>query len=92
MTLDEKLAQLVSFWVFELMDGHTLSDEKIGRLLSEGIGQNTHYKVTSLMKPASESLQLSMKSAAWVIWDWEEQCSRKCLGSQVPGCRNWPKR
>ena len=34
MTLDEKLAQLYSFWMFDLLDGdHQLSAEKLKALL-----------------------------------------------------------
>lgn len=41
MTLDEKIAQLGSFWSYELLDNGNFSFEKAQNLLKEGIGQIT---------------------------------------------------
>ncbi len=47
MTLDEKIAQLGSFWTHELQVGKGFSHEKAARLLEHGIGQIT--------RPASDT-------------------------------------
>ncbi|HEX9330940.1 MAG TPA: glycoside hydrolase family 3 N-terminal domain-containing protein, partial [Anaerolineales bacterium] len=51
MTLDEKLAQLTSFWFNELLDGQNLSDEKMQALLENGIGQITRVGGSSTLIP-----------------------------------------
>lgn len=51
MTLDEKLAQLGSFWAYEVLDGVTFSPEKAHRLMSYGIGQVTRVGGASNVKP-----------------------------------------
>ncbi len=52
MNLDEKLAQLYSFWIFDLLDGENkLSTGKLGELLSNGIGQITRPGGGSTLEP-----------------------------------------
>ena len=51
MTLDEKLAQLTSFWFHELQDGQDLSDEKARALLANGIGQVSRVGGSSTLTP-----------------------------------------
>ena len=53
MTLDEKLAQLVSFWVHEIQDGRDFSPVKAGSLLANGIGQITRTAGNSTLEPVS---------------------------------------
>jgi beta-glucosidase len=54
MTLDEKLAQLYSYWIFDLMDeAHQLSPQKLKDLLSKGIGQITRAGGASAFDPKS---------------------------------------
>jgi len=54
MTLDEKLAQLYSFWMYDLLEGdHRLSSEKLNKLLSFGIGQITRAGGASAFDPVS---------------------------------------
>lgn len=54
MTLDEKLAQLYSFWIFDLLDGdHQLSSEKLKELLTNGVGQITRAGGASAFDPVS---------------------------------------
>jgi beta-glucosidase len=52
MTLDEKLAQLTSFWFSDLQDGQgKLSDQKIQNLLEHSIGQISRVGGSSTLKP-----------------------------------------
>jgi beta-glucosidase len=54
MTLDEKLAQLISFWVHELIDGQgNPSQEQVNTLLKEGVGQITRPAGASTLGPAA---------------------------------------
>ncbi len=52
MTLDEKIAQLGSYWVYEMLDGSTYSPKKTERLLHNGIGQITRVGGSSNLRPA----------------------------------------
>lgn len=52
MTLDEKVAQLGSFWVYETLDGVTFSPAKAQRLMAHGIGHVTRLGGASNVKPA----------------------------------------
>ncbi len=52
MTLDEKLAQLGSYWVYQLLDGVTFSPEKAASLLQHGIGHITRLGGASNLRPA----------------------------------------
>jgi beta-glucosidase len=47
MTLEEKLAQLGSAWVFQLADGPALDDAKAGDVLRDGLGQVTRISGAS---------------------------------------------
>lgn len=51
MTPDEKIAQLGSYWVYELQDGDALSSEKAAALLGQGIGQITRIGGASTFAP-----------------------------------------
>ena len=52
MTLDEKLAQLYSYWIYDLLDGdYRLSSEKLKEILSNGIGQITRAGGASTFDP-----------------------------------------
>lgn len=51
MTLEEKAAQLGSYWVYQLNDGIHLSGEKAGEYLKDGIGQITRISGGSSMRP-----------------------------------------
>ncbi|MDZ7379852.1 MAG: glycoside hydrolase family 3 protein, partial [candidate division KSB1 bacterium] len=52
MTLDEKLAQLGSHWVYELLDGTTFSPDKARSLLRNGIGHISRMGGASNVRPA----------------------------------------
>jgi beta-glucosidase len=56
MTLDEKLAQIYSYWMFDLLDeNHQLALEKIKCLISNGIGQITRAGGASAFDPLSSA-------------------------------------
>jgi beta-glucosidase len=56
MTLDEKLAQLYSHWMRDLLeDSRTLSTRKMGQLLALGIGQITRLGGSSIFDPLSSA-------------------------------------
>lgn len=51
MTLDEKIAQLGSYWVYEILDGITFSAEKGKQLMQHGIGHITRMGGASNVRP-----------------------------------------
>ena len=51
MTLDEKIAQLGSVWVYEILEGKKFSDKKAKILMRNGIGQITRLAGTSNFSP-----------------------------------------
>ena len=51
MTLGEKIAQLGSYWVFELQDERGFSEEKASALIGQGIGQITRVGGASTLAP-----------------------------------------
>ena len=51
MTLDEKIAQLGSVWIYELLEDGKLSVEKMERLIGNGIGQITRIGGASGLPP-----------------------------------------
>src|SRR5258706_3155749 len=53
MTLEEKLAQLSSFWMHEVQDGKDFSHAKAKLLLSNGTGQITRTAGDSVLEPVS---------------------------------------
>ncbi|RPI32980.1 MAG: beta-glucosidase [Chloroflexota bacterium] len=53
MTLDEKLAQLGSCWVFELQNGPGLDQQKVSSKLQLGIGQITRLAGASTLDPVA---------------------------------------
>ena len=55
MTLDEKLAQLGSTWVFELLEQAAFSEERATALLGHGIGQITRVGGGTALEPAASA-------------------------------------
>lgn len=53
MTLDEKIAQIGSHWMYELQTGGRLDPEKITRKLGHGIGQITRVAGASMLDPVA---------------------------------------
>ena len=66
MTVEEKVGQLGSAWVFELLDGLTFSEPKAGRLMAHGIGQITRIGGASNLRPA-DSARLANAIQKWLI-------------------------
>ncbi|MCA9955052.1 MAG: hypothetical protein KC434_10050, partial [Anaerolineales bacterium] len=52
MTLEEKVAQLGSSWVYQLLAGRQLDLAKAAKLMSQGIGQITRVGGASSLAPA----------------------------------------
>lgn len=51
MTLEEKIAQIGSYWVYEILDGQLLSNAKVVQKLAHGIGQITRLAGASSLDP-----------------------------------------
>ncbi|WP_035172029.1 glycoside hydrolase family 3 N-terminal domain-containing protein [Caldanaerobius polysaccharolyticus] len=66
MTLDEKIAQLSSVWVYELLDNMEFSVDKAKDLLKDGIGQITRIGGASNLGP-KESAQLANEIQRYLI-------------------------
>jgi beta-glucosidase len=52
MTLDEKVAQLGSYWIFQFLEGKTFSPDKTAALLQHGIGHITRLGGASSLVPS----------------------------------------
>jgi beta-glucosidase len=95
MTLDEKLAQLISYWAYELMDGAAVSAEKMQKLLLHGIGQITRVGGASTLEPvasarAANVLQrfLAEQTRLGIPAIIHEEC---CLGYMALGGTAFPQ-
>ncbi|MBI1257818.1 MAG: beta-glucosidase [Chloroflexi bacterium] len=55
MTLDEKIAQLGSCWIYELLDGLNFSPDKASRIMRHGLGQITRMGGASNVRPAESA-------------------------------------
>jgi beta-glucosidase len=56
MTLDEKIAQLGSYWVYEILDGVKFAPQKAQTLLHNGIGHITRMGGASNVRPADSAI------------------------------------
>ncbi len=65
MTLDEKLAQLGSFWIYEILDETTFSEVKAADKMEHGIGQITRLGGASNVRP-KEAAQIANQIQKWV--------------------------
>ncbi len=52
MTLDEKIAQKGSIWIYEILDGKRFSDKKAATLMKNGMGQITRLGGASNFDPS----------------------------------------
>ena len=59
MTLDEKLAQIGSYWMWDLQINGQLDDTLIAAKLKDGIGQITRLAGASTLDPVSAAKALS---------------------------------
>ena len=55
MTLEEKIAQLGSHWVYEVLDSAAFSVSKAQNLLANGIGHITRIGGASSLRPAESA-------------------------------------
>jgi len=95
MTLDEKLAQIGSYWMFDLQTDGALDWEKTAHKLKHGIGQITRVAGASTLDPvsaakASNSLQkfLMEKTRLGIPAIIHEEC---CLGAMMVGGTMYPQ-
>jgi beta-glucosidase len=95
MSLDEKIAQLGSYWVYELLTSTTFVEEKAQRLLHHGIGQITRIGGASNVQPA-QSAALANKIQKFLIENTRlgipavvhEEC---CSGYMARGATVFPQ-
>jgi len=66
MTLDEKIAQLGSFWIYEILDKSAFSSAKAEKLMRNGIGHITRMGGASNVKP-TESVVLANSIQKYLI-------------------------
>jgi beta-glucosidase len=66
LTLDEKIAQLGSYWIYEILDGTTFSSVKAEKLLRNGIGHITRMGGASNVQP-TESVVLANATQKFLI-------------------------
>lgn len=95
MTLDEKLAQLGSYWVHELQQGRVFDPHKLDQKLRHGIGQITRLAGASTLEPAAcaraaNELQrfLLEKTRLGIPAIIHEEC---CCGAMVLGGTMYPQ-
>lgn len=66
MTLDEKIAQLGSYWVYEVLENWQFSESKAAHLMSHGIGQVTRLGGASNLVP-QQAAQLANRIQQWLL-------------------------
>lgn len=66
MTLDEKIAQLGSFWVYEILNGTDFDESKARNILANGIGQVTRLGGASNVKP-KQAAELANTIQRWLL-------------------------
>lgn len=95
MNLDEKLAQLGSYWMYELQSNGDLDSEKISERLKHGIGQITRVAGASTLDPvsaakAANKLQkfLLVNTRLAIPAIVHEEC---CSGSMILGGTMYPQ-
>jgi beta-glucosidase len=95
MTVDEKLAQLGSFWLYDLQSKGTLDPARIASKLKDGIGQVTR------IGGAGSYLPLEAAKTANIIQKYLKEQTRLgipaivheecCAGLMAPGCSIFPQ-
>ncbi len=66
MTLDEKIAQLGSFWVYEILNGTDFDVAKARDVMADGIGQVTRLGGASNVKP-KQAAELANTIQHWLL-------------------------
>jgi beta-glucosidase len=95
MSLDEKIAQLGSYWVYEILNGTTFAPEKAQKLLHTGIGQITRMGGASNVQP-KESAELANSIQKFLVENTRlhipavihEEC---CSGYMARGATVFPQ-
>lgn len=95
MTLDEKIAQLGSYWIYEILDGVQFSPQKAQDRLQNGIGHITRMGGASNVRP-SESAVLANSIQKFLIENTRlgipavihEEC---CSGYMARGATVFPQ-
>jgi beta-glucosidase len=95
MTLEEKLAQIGSFWIFDLQTGGRLDRDKTAQKLKHGIGQITRAAGASTFDPLSAAqttnrLQrfLMEETRLGIPAVFHEEC---CSGAMMLGGTSFPQ-
>ena len=95
MTLDEKLAQIGSYWMFDLQTNGVLDWEKVADKLKHGIGQITRMAGASTLDPVNaakvaNNLQrfLIQKTRLGIPAIIHEEC---CSGAMILGGTMYPQ-
>lgn len=95
MTLDEKLAQLGSYWIYELQTKGELDQRKVATKLRDGTGQITRVAGASTLDPVSAAktanrLQrfLIEQTRLGIPAIFHEEC---CAGAMVLGSTMYPQ-
>ncbi|MDD3655860.1 MAG: glycoside hydrolase family 3 N-terminal domain-containing protein [Atribacterota bacterium] len=68
MTLEEKIAQLGSVWIYEILEGNSFSQGKAKKLMKHGIGQVTRLGGASNFSPV-ESARIANKIQKFLLKD-----------------------
>jgi hypothetical protein len=82
MTMDEKLAQLTSYWFHELQDGREFPNAKLRALLTSGIGQISRVGGASTSRrPTSPERETPSRSSwsAKPVWAYPPSCTRRAV-------------
>lgn len=66
MTLSEKVAQMGSFWIYQIIDGVLLNNDKAAQLMEHGIGQVTRVGGASNVNP-KQSAELTNLIQKWLL-------------------------
>lgn len=95
MTLDEKLAQLGSLWVYELLTNLKYDAGKCSSMLSHGIGQITRVAGASGLMPV-QAAEMANRIQRFLVEETRlgipaivhEEC---CAGYMAPGATSFPQ-
>ena len=95
MTLEEKIAQLGSYWVYELLDGTAFSPDKARQLVRHGVGHITRLGGASNVRP-TEAAELANTIQKFLIENTRlgipaiihEEC---CSGYMARGATVFPQ-
>ena len=95
MSLEEKLAQIGSYWVFELQTKGELDPQKVDNKLKHGIGQITRPAGASNLDPVSAARTINQlqkylveRTRLGIPAIIHEEC---CSGAMVPGGTAFPQ-